>query len=607
MSDTVEQIKSRLDIVDVVSGYLKVQKAGANYKARCPFHNEKTPSFHLSPERQSWHCFGCNKGGDMFSFVQEIEGIDFVEALRILAGKAGVQMQQRRPEDERATGQRQALLAVAELSAKFFEKQLWHSNAGEKALAYLRERGMTDDTIRAWRLGWAPNDWRALTGFLQREGHANDNIVSAGMAVQKNATSYKLQATSSIYDRFRSRIMFPIGDANAQVIGFTGRVFGAEIAVDGEPLAKYVNTPQTAIYDKGRVLYGLDKAKVDMRSKDACLLVEGNVDAVMSWQAGAQNVVATSGTALTPHQLRMLGRYSTNLDFCFDADEAGKIATRRGIGLALAQSFNVRILTIRDEKCKDPADYVKKYGVQWNEVVASSKPALQFYYDEAVASFNPASAQSKKSVIASLGPLIQRLTSRVEKGHWVGQLATLLRADQRAVEADIATVKDDIAVGDRPDDKEATSYKLQATDPEPLDTTSQELLALMVRQPALATQLTELADHLDIRVAAVVADPTMLDTTYDGEHRHLIDVAVIRANELWQDYTPEQLEVHMASLVNHIREQRVRALRSGVELEIRQADAAKDTPRLQELVAKFQDYTTQLNQLQNIQSSNTPS
>ncbi|MEK7638392.1 MAG: DNA primase [Patescibacteria group bacterium] len=607
MSDTVEQIKSRLDIVDVVSGYVKVQKAGANYKARCPFHNEKTPSFHLSPERQSWHCFGCNKGGDMFSFVQEIEGIDFVEALRILAGKAGVQMQQRRPEDEKITSQRQALLAVAELSAKFFEKQLWNSNAGAKALAYLRERGMTDDTIRAWHLGWAPNDWRALTGFLTEQNHQPASIVGAGMAVQKKPTTYNLQATSSIYDRFRSRIMFPICDANGQVIGFTGRVFGAEVAVDGEPLAKYVNTPQTAIYDKGRVLYGLDKAKGEMRSKDACLLVEGNVDAVMSWQAGARHAVATSGTALTPHQLRMLGRYSANLDFCFDTDEAGKTATRRGIGLALAQSFNVRILTIQDRECKDPADYVQKYGVRWNEVVASSKPALQFYYDEAVASFNPASVQAKKFVIASLGPLIRRLTSRVEQGHWVGQLATLLRADQRAVEADIATVKDDIAGYDRQADEETTNDKQQTTSPEPLDTTSQELLALMVRQPSLAAQLTEYADQLDARVAAVVVDPAMLEKTYDGEHRHLIDVAVIRANELWQEYTPEQLEVHMATLVNRIRERRVRVLRAGVELEIRQADAAKDAPRLQELVAKFQDYTTQLNQLQNIQSPINPS
>ena len=543
----------------------------------------------------------------MFSFVQEIEGIDFVEALRILAGKAGVQIQQRRPEDERASSQRQALLTVTELSAKFFEKQLWNSHAGAKALAYLRERGMTDDTIRAWRLGWAPNDWRALTGFLQREGHANDNIVSAGMAVQKNPTPHTLSPTTSLYDRFRSRIMFPICDANGQVIGFTGRVFGAEVAVDGEPLAKYVNTPQTAIYDKGRVLYGLDKAKGEMRSKDACLLVEGNVDAVMSWQAGAQNVVATSGTALTQHQLSMLGRYSTNLDFCFDTDEAGKTATRRGIGLALAQSFTVRILTIQDSECKDPADYVKKYGARWNDVVATSKPALQFYYDEAVASFDPASVQAKKSVIALLGPLIRRLTSRVEQGHWVGQLATLLRTDQRAVEADIATVKDDIAGYDRPEDGEVERRTTKVESAKLLDTTSQELLALMVRQPSLATQLAECADQLDTRVAAVVADPAMLNAAYDGEHRHLIDIAVIRANELWQEYSPEQLELHMATLVNRIRQQRVRVLRAGVELEIRQADAAKDAPRLQKLVAKFQDYTTQLNQLQNIQSSSNPS
>jgi len=539
----------------------------------------------------------------MFSFVQEIEGIEFVEALRLLAGKAGVQMQQHRPEEKQANSQRQALLAVTELSAKFFEKQLWNSNAGVKALAYLRDRGMTDDTIRAWRLGWAPNDWRALTGFLQHEGHANTAIVGAGMAVEKTRGESR---ETSVYDRFRSRIMFPICDANGQVIGFTGRVFGAEVAVDGEPLAKYVNTPQTAIYDKGRMLYGLDKAKADMRSKDACLLVEGNVDAVMSWQAGAKHVVATSGTALTPHQLRILGRYSANLDFCFDTDEAGKTATRRGIGLALAQKFNVRILTIQDRECKDPADYVKKYGVQWNDVAASSKPALQFYYDEAVKSFDPASAQSKKSVIASLGPLIRRLTSRVEQGHWVGQLATLLRADQRAVEADIATVKDDIAGYDRPEDDKAAAQQ-QATRAEPLDTTAQELLALMVRQPSLAAQLTECADQLDARVATIVADPAKLDKAYDGEHRHLIDVAVIRANELWQEYTPEQLEVHMAALVNRIRERRVRALRAGVELEIRQADAAKNGPKLQELVAKFQDYTTQLHQLQNIQSSNTPS
>ena len=591
MSDTVEQIKSRLDIVDIISGYLKVGKAGQNYKARCPFHNEKTPSFYISPERQSWHCFGCNRGGDMFSFVQEIEGIDFVESLRILAARAGVQMQEFRHEDQHTKSQRQALLAATELSAKFFQKQLWSGIAGARALAYLHERGLTDDTIKAWGLGWAPNDWRALTGFLLEQGMTPSAIVAAGMAIDKNGRPY---------DRFRSRIMFPINDSNGQTVGFTGRVYGAEVAVDGEPLAKYVNTPQTAIYDKGRILFGLDKAKTAMRSRDACLLVEGNVDAIMSWQAGAQHVVATSGTALTPHQLRILGRYSTNLDMCFDADLAGKVATRRGIGLALAQNFSVRILTIKDAECKDPADYIAKYGEKWNDVVASATPALQYYYQEALASFDPASAQSKKAIVASMGPLIQRLTSRVERGHWIGQLATLLRAEQSAVEADVASVKDDIGSHERPDEPQ------QSPQPQvplaPLDTVGQELLALLVRQPALATQLSGLSEQLDPRVAAALADPAMLSTGYEGEYRHLIDVAVIRASELWQNYTEPELQAHMAGLVNHVRIRQLLALRADIERDIRQAEAEQGSPRLQGLLEKFQEYSTQLNQLRQSQS-----
>jgi len=591
MSDTVEQIKSRLDIVDIVSGYLKVAKAGQNFKARCPFHNEKTPSFHISPQRQSWHCFGCNRGGDMFSFVQEIEGIDFVEALRILAGRAGVQMQERRPGEQKEKGQRQALLAVTELSAKFFEKQLWHSTAGARAREYLHDRGFTDDTIRAWRLGWGPNDWQALTGFLLDQSIPAPTIVGAGMAIDKNGRPY---------DRFRSRIMFPISDSNGQVVGFTGRVFGAEVAVDGEPLAKYVNTPQTAIYDKGNILFGLDKSKIAMRSQDSCLLVEGNVDAIMSWQAGAQNVVATSGTALTPQQLKILSRYSTNLDMCFDTDQAGKVATRRGIGLALAQNFSVRILTIKDDTCKDPADYVKKYGAKWNEVVTSATPALQYYFQEALASFDPASPSIKKAIVASMGPLIRRLTSRVEQGHWIGQLATLLRADQSAVAADVATVKDDIGAHEQFQDEVAE--KPVAPLP-PLDITGQELLALLVRQPSLASHLAEYASQLDPRVAAVVSDPTLLASSYEGEHRHLIDVAVMRAGELWQDYTEPQLGEHMAILVNHLRIQQLKKLRTDVERDIRQAEAGNDAGRLAELLGKFQEYSTLLNQLQHIQTN----
>jgi DNA primase len=593
MSDTVEQIKSRLDIVDIVSGYLKVQRAGINWKARCPFHNEKTPSFYISPERQSWHCFGCNKGGDMFSFVQDIEGVDFPEALRVLAAKAGVVVPEYRATDGQERSRRAALLAVTELSAKFFERQLHEGPAGAKALAYLRQRGMTDETIRVWRLGWAPNDWRALTGFLTSNGHDAVTVVAAGMAIEKNGRPY---------DRFRSRIMFPIADANGQVVGFTGRVFGAEVAVDGEPLAKYVNTPQTAIYDKGRILYGLDKAKLDMRKRDSALLVEGNVDTIMSWQAGATNVVATSGTALTADQLRMLARYSTNLDFCFDADQAGQVATRRGIGMALAQNFNVRILTLTDQSTKDPADFVAKYGAAWNDVVATAKPALQYYYDQAVAGFNPASAQHKKAVLASMGPLVRRLTSKVEQGHWVNQIASLLRAEAAAVQADLAAVRDDITVFERQARQEQEQTPAATT--QPLDPLNLELLTIIAYRPALAAHAVAVAELADPRVAALLKEPALL-TGDAGPYQTLVDSAFLRAENLLADTEDADLSQHIAILTARMQEQSIRTRRMQVELDLKSADATGDSGRVQELLAQFQDLTTELHRLQTVQQSSS--
>lgn len=593
MSDTVEQIKSRLDIADVISGYIKVQKAGANYKARCPFHSEKTPSFHISPVRQSWHCFGCNKGGDMFSFVQEIEGVEFVEAMRILAAKAGVQVPERSSHYRAEADQRHRLLAVAELTSKFFEKQLWNSNAGARALEYLRKRGLTDETIRLWRLGWAPNDWRALTGFLQKAGHPDADIVAAGVVVQKDAASGKREAR--LYDRFRSRIMFPITDTSSQVVGFTGRVFGAEVAVDGEPLAKYVNTPQTAIYDKSRVLFGLDKAKTAMRSADRALLVEGNMDAIMASQAGVAHVVATSGTALTPDQLRMLARYSTNLDFCFDADQAGQAATRRGLGLALAQNFAVHILTLDDPDCKDPADYVVKHGTKFNERAQMAQPVMQYYFDAAQATFDPASAASKKHIIAIVGPLVKRLTSRVEQSHWVGQLAMLLRTDQASVSADVASVKDDIAQYERADVPPAQVVQVAA--PVPVDPLSQELLAVVARLPALANTAAEVADFCDPRVGAILTAPERLTASGDDSERQLIDLAFLRAGELYEKFTDAELAAQVDTLSARLRSKHVKAVRSALMPLIAQAEQQHDIAKRDELLKEFQSYTEELNRL----------
>ncbi|HUO75649.1 MAG TPA: DNA primase [Candidatus Paceibacterota bacterium] len=594
MGDSVQQIKDRLDIVDVIAGYLKLTKAGANYKARCPFHQEKTPSFFVSPERQSWHCFGCNKGGDMFSFVSEIEGAEFVEALRILAAKAGVALPERNARSDGTTAkERQRLLDVAELSAKFFVKQLWHSPAGGRALEYLRGRGLHDETIESWRIGWAPNDWRALSGFLAGAGHTDGDIAGAGVAIAKN---------DRIYDRFRSRIMFPICDANGQVIGFTGRVFGTEVAVDGEPLAKYVNTPQTSIYDKSRTLFGLDKAKNAMRERDSALLVEGNVDAILSAQAGVVHVVATSGTALTPHQLRMLARYSTNLDVCFDADAAGKTAARRGIGMALAQGFSVRVVTLDDPESKDPADYVARHGAGWNDVVGRAVPALQYYYDMAAAKLDPSSAQSKRAVVAAFGPLLKRLVSKVEQSHWVNQLAVLLKTEPANVSADIAASKDDLAV---PDTDEAIPSRSASAPVVPLDAPNQELLTIIIRAPELAAHAQAAVGLADPRVAALIAEPTRWNAADDPE-KHLVDIAHIRAQEFYADASLDELRAHLASVTARLQERDIRSRRAALIPQIIEAEGRRDLKRRDELVQSFDQFSQDLNRLQTLQQPNNP-
>ncbi|HTP56789.1 MAG TPA: DNA primase [Candidatus Paceibacterota bacterium] len=595
MSDAVEQIKERLDIVDVISGYLKLSKSGANYKARCPFHQEKTPSFFVSPERQSWHCFGCNKGGDMFSFVTETEGIEFIEALRILAARANVVLPERTTGTGVAAKERQRLLEVAELSAKFFAKQLWHSNAGAKALAYLRERGMTDRTIESWRLGWAPNDWRALSTFLTGAGHADGDIVGAGMAIAKNGR---------IYDRFRSRIMFPICDANGQVVGFTGRMFGAEVTPEGEPLAKYVNTPQTAIYDKSRALFGLDKAKTAIRARDAVLLVEGNVDAIMSSQAGTAHVVATSGTALTHAQLRMLARYSTNLDVCFDEDAAGRTAARRGIGMALTQGFNVRVVSLDDPGSKDPADYVQRHGQAWNDVVGRAKPAMQYYCDQASAGLDAKSPQSKRAVIALMGPLVKRLVSKVEMDHWINQLAMLLNTDAPSVRADVQAAKDDIAAVES---APAEDGRLSSTtSPVPLDPLSQELLTLVVRAPKLAAQASAAAAYADPRVKSLIDEPERWNAADDPD-RHLVDVAMIRADEFYARADDDELAVHLSMVSWRLQERDIRVRRSALLPQIIDAEQKHDAKRRDELVQTFDQFSQELNRLQTLQSpTSTP-
>jgi len=429
ISSPIDEIKNRLDIVEVIKGYIKLQKAGANYRAVCPFHSEKKPSFFVSPTRQIWHCFGaCGTGGDIFKFVMMIEGLEFGDALRLLAQKAGVEL---RKQDSRSASwqtEKQRLYEISNLACQFFEKQLEASSAGKEAREYLLARGIKDESIKKWRLGYAPDIWQGLSDFLVSRSYQNQEIEKAGL-------SLKSTKTNKHYDRFRGRIMFPIFDLSSQVIGFGART------LKKEETAKYINTPATLLYDKSRVLYGLNKAGIGIRKKDSCILVEGYMDVIMASQANFENVVATSGTALTPYQLNIIKRYSDNLLTAFDMDIAGNSATKRGINLAQSQDFNIKIVTM--PKGKDPADIVFENLNKWQELVNRAKSIHDFYFENTLSKYDKNTLEGKKEISKILLPIIKRVSNKIEQDIWIKSLANILEVKEESVLEELNKVKNE--------------------------------------------------------------------------------------------------------------------------------------------------------------------
>jgi len=437
MDSQIEEIKNKLNVLDIVGSYVKLSKTGVNYRGVCPFHSEKGPSFFVSPTRQMWKCFGCGKGGDVFEFIKEIEGVEFGDALRILASKAGVELKRENPQ---IVSERKKLYEICDLACSFFEKQLEASDWGKKAKDYLLKRGIKEETIKKWRLGYSPDTWQGLSDFLVGRGYKRDDIVRAGLAV-------KSEKGNNPYDRFRGRIVFPIFDLNSQVIGFGARIFPRQ---SGVPLeagkdgmgAKYINTPQTMLYDKSNVLYGIDHAKLSVRKKNQCVLTEGYTDAIMCHQAGFENTVACSGTALTPRHLNILKRYTDNLLLAFDMDLAGDNATKRGISLAESQGFNIKIID-RYDNAKDPAEIILENPQNWADSVEKARTIMDYYFDSAFAKLDSKIPAGKKEIGKIILPAIKRLQNKIEQSYWVQKLADRLGVKDSAIMEEMKNVKAD--------------------------------------------------------------------------------------------------------------------------------------------------------------------
>ena len=431
-SPEVVQIKERLNIVEVVGAYVKLQKAGRNWRACCPFHKERTPSFNVSPERGSYMCFGCGEKGDVFSFVQKMDGVEFGVALRQLAERAGVELPKRgqgayiAPTPEQ-TEKVDRLREICDAATAFFEEQFLANKAVKK---YVAERGVTDETRGRWRIGYAPAQWRTLSEHLTARGFSQDDIIDAGLSLRSQKRS------DEIYDRFRGRIMFPLFDASGRTIAFSGRFFektegGHE---EGEP-AKYVNSPETELFKKSRVLYGFDKAKEAVRKHDCVMLVEGQFDVVLSHQAGLPFVVAVSGTALTEEHLALLGRFTKRVIMALDNDAAGLKAGLRGTQMALGLGFDVKVPVI--EGGKDPADLVRQDPEILRAAVRSATTAIEFFL-HALRPMAKDERGYKRLAETHVVPLIAAVKSKIDQAHFVRITAEALNVPEDAVRAEVA-------------------------------------------------------------------------------------------------------------------------------------------------------------------------
>ncbi len=413
---TIEEIKQRLDIVEIVGDYLPLKKAGVSYKGCCPFHQEKTPSFFVNPERQIYHCFGCGEGGDIFEFVMKMDGLDFVEAKELLAAKAGVKIEKWRGGDDNRS-EKHRLREANMLAAKMFNHLLMKDERAAVAREYVKKRALSDATIEEFLLGYSLDSWDATSKFLMQKGFTEQEIFKSGLSIKSDrGTGY--------YDRFRGRLMFPIRDIQGEVVGFTARLMPGPDGKDPDG-PKYINTPQTLVYDKSRALYGINLAKQAIRSEKAAVVVEGNMDVVSSHQAGVKNVVASSGTAMTGDQCDILKRFAERLILSFDNDEAGETAAKRGIDTAVAAGFSVRILRLPEGAGKDPDDCVRKDVELWKGAIVDAVAYMNWYIELAQQRTDFSDGESKRRAADSLLREVAKIPNSVERAHWIGELSKL--------------------------------------------------------------------------------------------------------------------------------------------------------------------------------------
>ena len=468
----VDEVKQKIDIVDMVSQYAKLTKAGRTFRALCPFHSEKNPSFFVYPEQQSWHCFGaCNTGGDVFSFIMRKQSIDFGEALRQLAQRAGVTIPSKfeRGAEGAESEERQKLYQINQTAAQYFHNLL-NSPAGEKTQSYLLRRGFTPQTITDFQLGFSLDSWEALKQHLMNRGYSEGELLAAGLIIKAES--------GKTHDRFRGKLMFPIFDVRDRITGFGARVLD-------DSLPKYINSPQTPVFDKSSTLYGINLAKDTIRQQDLAVIVEGYMDVTTAHQNGFKNVVASMGTAITEKQVNILKRLSKNIALALDADAAGEEAMLRCVGYENTLDAEVKVIIL--PQGKDPDDVIKQDAKTWQKLLAEALPIVDYTFNMVTSGLDLNTAKGKSSAVDKLLPIIAEIKNPVRQAHYLQKLASLLKVSERSIEAALARIRPKQGRGGEP--KQEVTTQLQPLLSSPVE---EYCLALLLQHPELKASAKEL-------------------------------------------------------------------------------------------------------------------
>lgn len=580
---SVEQIKERLNIEEVVGSYVKLERAGNSLKARCPFHNEKTPSFFVSPERGSYYCFGCGAKGDIFTFVQEFEGIDFFGALKLLADRAGVTLEKF---TSKTTDKKERLYQLLEATAMFLHKNLLSE---EIPLGYLKKRGLNNDTIKNWKIGYVRDEWRSISDYLKGKGYTDDEIERAGITKKPdrpdNVNSGRLSGEVKAYDRFRGRIMFPIFDSVGRVIAFSGRI----LHDDGKS-AKYLNSPQTELFDKSKTLYGYDRAKQSIRKFDFSILVEGQMDLLMAHQAGFTNTVASSGTALTGEHLALLKRISNKIIMSFDSDNAGAKAAEKGWALALSHGMDVKIAEI--PKGFDPADLILKNKDEFKNVIKNSIYLIDFLLNRI-----ESEVKDKKKLWESIKnkilPYVYLLDGNTERSRYVKKISDLIGIKEDFIWDDLKKVK--------LDDEFQPQNQIQNKTIE--REVSHEILKKGSIERSLAAILVKLENSkVDIgsqrnKIKNIIGDEQYAG--FEKEYKNIITELSFEAEGYYGDVSAEKLQEETDYLILNLREEYFKRELEILLKNLKVAEKDKTVEKISSISIRLKEIMHKLSEIRN--------